>query len=103
MSSAKVHQRMKCCVTPDCSRAGIAASSWKAGPMSPTAREATMARSGSIELPEALAHEVLENGVELAVAIDRFAGSCGDPRRAGRLGCAFEQFHHAAGGVFELP
>jgi inosine/xanthosine triphosphatase len=34
-------------------------------------------RSGSIELPEALAHEVLENGVELAVAIDRFAGTVG--------------------------
>jgi inosine/xanthosine triphosphatase len=32
-------------------------------------------RSGSIELPEALAHEVLENGVELSVAIDRFAGA----------------------------
>jgi inosine/xanthosine triphosphatase len=34
-------------------------------------------RSGSIELPEALAHEVLENGVELALAIDRFAGAVG--------------------------
>jgi len=34
-------------------------------------------RSGSIEMPEALAHEVLENGVELAVAIDRFAGAVG--------------------------
>jgi inosine/xanthosine triphosphatase len=34
-------------------------------------------RSGSIEIPEALAHEVLENGVELAVAIDRFAGAVG--------------------------
>lgn len=34
-------------------------------------------RSGSIEIPEALAHEVLENGVELAMAIDRFAGSVG--------------------------
>ncbi len=34
-------------------------------------------RSGGIELPEALAHEVLENGVELAVAIDRFAGAIG--------------------------
>jgi inosine/xanthosine triphosphatase len=34
-------------------------------------------RSGSIELPEGLAHEVLENGVELAVAIDRFAGAVG--------------------------
>jgi inosine/xanthosine triphosphatase len=34
-------------------------------------------RSGGIELPEALAGEVLENGVELAVAIDRFAGAVG--------------------------
>ena len=34
-------------------------------------------RSGGIELPEALAHEVLENGVELGVAIDRFAGAVG--------------------------
>ena len=34
-------------------------------------------RSGGIELPETLAHEVLENGVELSVAIDRFAGAAG--------------------------
>ena len=34
-------------------------------------------RSGGIELPEPLAHEVLENGVELAAAIDRFAGAVG--------------------------
>lgn len=34
-------------------------------------------RSGGIELPEALAREVLENGTELAVAIDRFAGMAG--------------------------
>jgi len=34
-------------------------------------------RSGSIEIPEALAHEVLEDGVELAEAIDRFAGAVG--------------------------
>jgi inosine/xanthosine triphosphatase len=34
-------------------------------------------RSMGIELPEALAHEVLENGVELSVAIDRFAGAAG--------------------------
>src|SRR5258708_14736201 len=34
-------------------------------------------RSGGIELPDALAHEVLENGVELAAAIDRFAGAIG--------------------------
>ena len=33
--------------------------------------------SGSIELPDALAHEVLENGVELAVAIDSYAGAVG--------------------------
>ncbi len=34
-------------------------------------------RSGGIELPEALAREVLENGVELSVAIDRFADAVG--------------------------
>jgi inosine/xanthosine triphosphatase len=34
-------------------------------------------RSGGIELPEALAHEVLENGLELSVAIDQFAGAVG--------------------------
>jgi len=34
-------------------------------------------RSGGIELPEALAHEVLEKGVELSVAIDKFAGAVG--------------------------
>ena len=34
-------------------------------------------RSGGVELPEALAHEVLENGVELSVAIDKFAGAVG--------------------------
>ena len=32
-------------------------------------------RSGGIELPEALAQEVLEKGVELSVAIDKFAGA----------------------------
>jgi inosine/xanthosine triphosphatase len=34
-------------------------------------------RSGGIELPLALAHEVLDNGVELAAAIDKFAGLAG--------------------------
>src|SRR5579863_6769973 len=34
-------------------------------------------RSGGIELPDALAYEVLENGTELSVAIDKFAGSVG--------------------------
>ena len=34
-------------------------------------------RSGGIEIPETLAREVIENGVELAVAIDRFAGAVG--------------------------
>jgi inosine/xanthosine triphosphatase len=34
-------------------------------------------RSGGIELPQSLACEVLENGTELAVAIDRFAGAVG--------------------------
>jgi inosine/xanthosine triphosphatase len=34
-------------------------------------------RSGGIELPLALAHEVLDKGVELANAIDKFAGTAG--------------------------
>ena len=34
-------------------------------------------RSGGIEIPEVLAHEVLDKGIELAVAIDRFAGTVG--------------------------
>ena len=34
-------------------------------------------RSGGIELPEELAHEVLERGFELSDAIDRFAGAVG--------------------------
>jgi inosine/xanthosine triphosphatase len=33
--------------------------------------------SGSIELPEALAEEVVHRGTELSVAIDRFAGAVG--------------------------
>lgn len=34
-------------------------------------------RSGSIEVPEAVAEEVVDRGVELSVAIDRFAGEVG--------------------------
>jgi inosine/xanthosine triphosphatase len=34
-------------------------------------------RSGGIELPEELAHEVLERGFELSDAIDRYAGAVG--------------------------
>jgi inosine/xanthosine triphosphatase len=34
-------------------------------------------RSAAIELPESLAHEVLDNGVELGAAIDKFAGMAG--------------------------
>ena len=34
-------------------------------------------RSGAVEIPDALAREVLENGVELSLAIDRFAGAVG--------------------------
>jgi non-canonical (house-cleaning) NTP pyrophosphatase len=33
--------------------------------------------SGAIELPDALAKEVLSRGVELAAAIDQFAGAAG--------------------------
>jgi inosine/xanthosine triphosphatase len=34
-------------------------------------------RSGGVEIPAALAHEVLEHGIELSEAIDRFAGAVG--------------------------
>jgi non-canonical (house-cleaning) NTP pyrophosphatase len=40
-------------------------------------RDGHYGRSGGVEIPEALAHEVLENGVELSIAIDRFAGAVG--------------------------
>jgi inosine/xanthosine triphosphatase len=43
-------------------------------------------RSGGIELPVALAREVLENSTELAVAIDRFAGATGIRDRQGAWG-----------------
>src|SRR5256885_1240148 len=49
-------------------------------------------RSGSIELPEALAHDVLENGVELAVAIDRFAGAVGIRDAQGAWGVLSNNF-----------
>ncbi len=49
-------------------------------------------RSGSIELPEALAHEVLDNGVELAVAIDRFAGAVGIRDAQGAWGVLSNNF-----------
>ena len=49
-------------------------------------------RSGSIELPDALAHEVLENGVELAVAIDRFAGAVGIRDAQGAWGVLSNNF-----------
>src|SRR5229473_7553231 len=40
-------------------------------------RDGYYGRSGGVEIPSALAHEVLDNGVELSVAIDRFAGAVG--------------------------
>jgi inosine/xanthosine triphosphatase len=43
-------------------------------------------RSGGVEIPEALAQEVLENGVELSVAIDRFAGAVGTRDAQGAWG-----------------
>jgi inosine/xanthosine triphosphatase len=49
-------------------------------------------RSGGVELPEALAHEVLENGVELAVAIDRFAGAVGIRDAQGAWGVLSNNF-----------
>jgi inosine/xanthosine triphosphatase len=49
-------------------------------------------RSGSIELPEALAREVLENGVELAIAIDRFAAAVGIRDAQGAWGVLSNNF-----------
>jgi len=49
-------------------------------------------RSGGIELPEALAHEVLENGVELAIAIDSFAGAIGIRDAQGAWGVLSSNF-----------
>lgn len=40
-------------------------------------RSGYFGRSGGVEIPETLAHEVLEKGVELSVAIDKFAGEAG--------------------------
>jgi inosine/xanthosine triphosphatase len=40
-------------------------------------RRGHFGRSGGVEIPEALAREVLERGVELSVAIDKFAGEAG--------------------------
>ena len=49
-------------------------------------------RSGGIELPEALAREVLENGIELAAAIDRFAGAVGIRDAQGAWGVLSSNF-----------
>jgi inosine/xanthosine triphosphatase len=43
-------------------------------------------RSGGVEIPAALAQEVLEDGVELSVAIDRFAVVNDSDRFAGAVG-----------------
>jgi inosine/xanthosine triphosphatase len=40
-------------------------------------RDGHYGRSGGVEIPAALAQEVLKNGVELSAAIDRFAGAVG--------------------------
>jgi inosine/xanthosine triphosphatase len=40
-------------------------------------RRGFFGRSGAIEMPDALAREVLESGVELSEAIDRYAGAAG--------------------------
>jgi inosine/xanthosine triphosphatase len=49
-------------------------------------------RSGGIEIPEALVHEVLENGVELSIAIDRFAGAVGIRDAQGAWGVLSRNF-----------
>jgi len=40
-------------------------------------RDGYYGRSAGVEIPDALAQEVLENGVELSIAIDHFAGAVG--------------------------
>lgn len=49
-------------------------------------------RSGGIELPDALSREVLENGVELSVAIDKFAGAIGIRDAQGAWGVLSSNF-----------
>src|ERR1700730_12227210 len=49
-------------------------------------------RSGRVELPEALAHEVLDKGVNLSVAIDRFAGAVGIRDAQGAWGVLSNNF-----------
>jgi inosine/xanthosine triphosphatase len=49
-------------------------------------------RSGSIELPESVAREVLENGIELSVAIDKFAGAVGIRDAQGAWGVLSNNF-----------
>ena len=49
-------------------------------------------RSGGIELPEALAREVLENRVELSEAIDKFAGAVGIRDAQGAWGVLSNNF-----------
>ena len=49
-------------------------------------------RSGGIEIPDALAREVLENGVELSVAIDKFAGAVGIRDAQGAWGVLSSNF-----------
>jgi len=48
--------------------------------------------SGGIELPEALAHEVLDNGVELSVAIGKFTGAVGIRDAQGAWGVLSSNF-----------
>jgi inosine/xanthosine triphosphatase len=49
-------------------------------------------RSGGIELPEALAREVLENRVDLSEAIDKFAGAVGIRDAQGAWGVLSNNF-----------
>jgi len=49
-------------------------------------------RSGGIEIPDALAREVLENGVELSAAIDKFAGAVGIRDAQGAWGVLSSNF-----------
>jgi inosine/xanthosine triphosphatase len=59
---------------PQCTRRRVFLESWA---YVSDATQGYYGRSGGIELPQPLAREVLENRIELALAIDRFAGAVG--------------------------
>ena len=56
-------------------------------------------QSGAVQMPDALAAEVIDRGTELSVAIDALCRRAGNSRCAGRVGSADAKFNYAAGSV----